>query len=462
MDAYSNFKPPNSHRFFDQRDTGLRNPQDFSIISFSLQGRDINRMRFLYSLMLILGTPLVLLYLAFRGLKDRSYLKRWAERFGFINADNISGGIVLHAASVGEYNAAKPLILALLESYPELSMIVTTLTPTGSDRVKKDLGNRISTFFVPLDLPGATSRFLDRLQPQLLVVMETEIWPNLYFNAERRKIPLIIANARLSKRSATRFQRFSGFVERVLQSVTWIGAQTTDDHERLIQCGANPESIDMTGNLKFDLNLPTGLTGKAKQLRSIWGLQRPVLVAGSTHEEDENVLIPAFTEILKSLPSALLILVPRHPERFQRTAESASAAGLRTELHSQAEACSEQAQCFVVDTMGELMTYYACGDIAYVGGSMGDQGGHNALEPAAMGLPVLFGPNMENAREIADKLIESKAALSIAGQKEAQESVGRLFSDKTLRNNMGDAGRNLVEKNKGALDLTMTATRKLL
>jgi len=419
-------------------------------------------MRVLYSILLMLGTPLVLLYLALRGLKDGAYLKRWSERFGLINARAASCGIVLHAASVGEYNAAKPLILELLERYPELPITITTLTPTGSERVTQDLGSRVSHFYIPLDLPGATSRFLDRLQPRLLLVMETEIWPNLFLNAQRRKVPVVIANARLSKRSASRFRRLSGFTRQVLQSVTWFGAQSNEDRNRLIQCGANPESTDMTGNLKFDLNLPAGLTEKAAQLRSTWGIQRPVLVAGSTHEADESVLIAAFAELLKSLPTALLILVPRHPERFSRTAELAKTAGLNTELHSQGEACSEQAQCFVIDAMGELMTYYACGDIAYVGGSMGEQGGHNALEPAALGLPVLFGPNMENAKEIAAKLIESKAGISVSNQKALQEAVRNLFNNNVQCSDMGNNGRALIETNKGALDLTLRAVRRLL
>ncbi|NOR20946.1 MAG: 3-deoxy-D-manno-octulosonic acid transferase [Xanthomonadales bacterium] len=419
-------------------------------------------MRFLYSLLLLLGTPLVLLYLGFRGLKDRAYLQRWDERFGFIKAETVSGGIVLHAASVGEFNAAKPLIMSLLASFPELPLTITTLTPTGSERVKRDLGDRVSHFYIPLDLAGATTRFLNRLQPQLLIVMETEIWPNLYHAAKQRKIPVVIANARLSERSSRRFQRLSGFTRQVLQSVTWIGAQSSEDRERLIQCGANPTSTDLTGNLKFDLSIPAGLNEKGTQIRSAWNAKRPVLVAGSTHEADENVLIPAFVDLLKTVPNALLILVPRHPERFERTAELAKTGGLRTELRSQGESCSEQAQCFVIDAMGELMTYYACGDIAYVGGSMGEQGGHNALEPAALGKPVLFGPNMENAKEIAAGLIESNAAFFVTNQEQLRETAKKLLEDGELRDNMGQAGRSLVEENKGALELTSVAIRKLL
>ena len=419
-------------------------------------------MRFLYSLLLIICTPLVLLYLALRGLKDKAYLSRWGERFGAINAGTASGGIVLHAASVGEFNAAKPLIMALLESYPELPLTITTLTPTGSERVIQDLGDRVTHFYIPLDLPGVTTRFIDRLQPQLMIVMETEIWPNLYHAAHKKIVPLVIANARLSNRSSRRFQRLQGFTRQVLQSVIWIGAQSKEDRERLIQCGANPATTEMTGNLKFDLTIPSGLTEKSAQLRSAWNSERPVLVAGSTHEEDEIVLIPAFVELLKNSPSALLILVPRHPERFERTTQLAKAAGLRTELRSNSESCSEQAQCFVIDAMGELMTYYACGDIAYVGGSMGEQGGHNALEPAALSMPILFGPNMENAKEIATKLVESKAALVVNNQNELQETTNRLFKDTTLQHDMGRASLDLVELNRGALDLTMKEIKTLL
>ena len=208
--------------------------------------------------------------------------------------------------------------------------------------------------------------------------------------------------------------------------------------------------------------MPDGLLEKAAQLRAVWGVQRPVLVAGSTHEEDENVLIPAFVELLKTTPEALLILVPRHPERFERSAQLAKEAGLRTELRSNDESCSAQAQCFVIDAMGELMTYFACGDIAYVGGSMGEQGGHNALEPAALGMPVLFGPNMENAKEIAAKLIESNAAIVVNDRNELVQTANRLFKDVSLQGEMARAGQALVDMNKGALELTLKAIGKLL
>jgi len=419
-------------------------------------------MRFIYSFLIVLSSPLLLLYFAFRGLRDRAYLKRWHERFGFIPADDRRDGIWIHAASVGEFNAASPLIRNLLKRHPDIPLMITTLTPTGSERVRRDLGEKVSHSYVPIDLPGTVRRFLKRLQPRLIIVMETEIWPNLYLQSKHLDIPLIMANARLSKRSVARFQHIPGFVEEVLQTVKWIGAQSDADAGRLAGCGANPQRIEMTGNLKFDLTVSASLEEKAAALRLRWGRNRAVLVAGSTHEADDNVVISAFVELLKTLPDALLILVPRYPERFTRTTQLARAAGLQTEVYSEGEACTEEARCFVVDTIGELMTYYACADVAFVGGSMGEQGGHNALEPAALGKPVLFGPNMDNAKEIASHLLQCKAARLVNNQRDFQQTAEQILTDGVLRDSMGQAGRSLVEKNKGALDLTLKAIEKLL
>ena len=419
-------------------------------------------MRFFYSFLIALFTPFVLLYFAVRGLRDSAYLGRWNERFGVVPALDQRGGIWVHAASVGEFNAASPLIRALLKTYPETALTVTTLTPTGSERVKRDLGDKVAHCYIPIDLPGSVNRFLKRLQPRMIIVMETEIWPNLYLQSRRLNIPLLMANARLSKRSVERFRHLPGFVGEVLQTVAWIGAQSDADAQRLVSCGAKLQHIDMTGNLKFDLSVPASLEEQAVALRLRWGRERPVLVAGSTHEADENVVIPAFVELLKSVPDALLILVPRYPERFARATQLAKAAGLRTELRSEGKICSAQAQCFVIDSIGELMSYYACADVAFVGGSFGEQGGHNALEPAALGKPVLLGPNMENAKEIAEQLLQCNAAQRVTNQQDFTEAAEKILSDGVLRDSMGQAGRGLVEKNRGALELTLGAINKLL
>jgi len=345
----------------------------------------------------------------------------------------------------------------MLKRYPELPLIVTTLTPTGSERVSRELGDKVFHCYIPLDLPGAVKRFLNRTKPQLIIVMETEIWPNLYLEAHRRKTPMMIANARLSKASVKHYQRFSGLARDVLKPVLWVGAQSTVDAERMVQCGTNPQRTAMTGNLKFDLQVPASLLERGAALRNRWNPARPVLVAGSTHEADESIILPAFTGLLKIIPDALLILVPRHPERFSSAAQAARAAGLKVEMYSENEACSEQAQCFVIDTMGELMTYYACADATFVGGSMGEQGGHNVLEPAALGKPVMVGPNTANSKDIVAELIACGAAVRVSDQQGFQASAEDLLGDGVMRDQMGRAGLALVERNRGALELTLEA-----
>ena len=419
-------------------------------------------MRAAYSLLFYLATPFVLLYFSARGWKDKAYLRRWPERFGLVPKGMASRGILVHAASVGEVNAARKMITSLMQNHPELPVTVSTLTPTGSAQVRRALGESVGHCYVPLDLPGAVGRFLDRLDPRLFIIVETEIWPNLYRGAREREIPLMMANARLSERSLRRYRVAAEFVAQSLNTVAWIGAQSADDHRRLVECGADADAVRMTGNLKFDLDVPGDLSERGSSLRAVWGASRKVLVAGSTHEDDEAVVIPAFLGLLRELPDALLVLAPRHPERFSRVAQSVRAAGLKTELYSHGEACSPQAQCFVIDTVGQLLTYYACGDVAYVGGGMGDVGGHNALEPAALGLPVLFGPNMANAREIADQLLACQAARQVSDVQGLSAAVRQILGEDGLRRRMGRAGLSLVAANKGALGATMAAVRNLL
>jgi 3-deoxy-D-manno-octulosonic-acid transferase len=419
-------------------------------------------MRILYSLLVALSTPFVLLYFSMRGLKDRAYFTRWGERFGFVHPGGKTGGVILHAASVGEYNAASSLIRALLNRYPGLPLTITALTPTGSERVVNDLGDKVFHCYIPLDLSGAVSRFLNRTKPKLIIVLETEIWPNLYRQAHRKGIPLLIANARLSKSSVKHYQRFPGLANATLQPVAWVGAQSNTDAKRLIQCGTDPAHTTTTGNLKFDLQISASLLEQGEAMRSRWNPDRPVLVAGSTHEADENIILPAFTQLLKSIPNALLILVPRHPERFTRAAQAARSAGLSVAMLSETKTCSEQTQCFIIDAMGMLMTYYATADATFVGGSIGQQGGHNTLEPAALGKPVIVGPNTANAKEIVSKLIDCGAAIRIRTQQDFQTIAESLITDGPLRDQMGQAGLALIENNKGALNSTLDAIEQQL
>jgi 3-deoxy-D-manno-octulosonic-acid transferase len=419
-------------------------------------------MRFLYSLLITLSMPLVLFYLLFRGLRDRRYLERLGERFGKIPFNPTPGGILVHAASVGEFNAAGPLVKTLMEQHPDLRITVSCVTPTGSERIRAELGERVDHCYFPFDLPWLAPIFLGHLQPALIVVLETEIWPNFYLAADKLGIPLLMVNARLSKRSLKRMTYARGLVSRVLGSVSWVGAQTRVDADRLREIGANSSAIAITGNLKFDLSLSPGLLDTADTRRKDWGQDRPVLVAGSTHEADENVILPAFAEILKTFPEALLVLVPRYPERFESAYGLARASRLVSVLRSQAGGGLDGIQCLVIDAMGELLTYYACADVTYVGGSVGDQGGHNPLEPAALGKPVLFGPNMVNARETADQLLHCGAAREIHDSEGFRHITTTLFEDRQWRERMGQAGRRLMNDNRGALAASVSAINSRL
>ena len=408
-------------------------------------------MRILYSIAMYLATPFVLLHFAIRGWKDRRYLQRWKERFAFGPGQSDSGGIIIHAASVGELNAAVPLINALAGKPEAMPLTITTFTPTGSARAQSLAGRDVLHCYAPLDLPGAVRRFFEQKKPRLLIIMETEIWPNLLFEASRRKIPILMANARLSAKALKSYRRFRSLAGQTLSKVDHLAAQSSIDAERLVACGADPGRVFVTGNLKFDLSVPDNLEQHAARLRPLWGGERPVLIAGSTHEEDDVCVLNAFGTILEALPETLLILVPRHPERFAAAGKLSREMGFRTELHSNGEACSPRAQCFVIDAMGELLLYYACSDVAVIGGSFGPVGGHNALEASALGRPVIVGPNTENFTEITDDLISQGAATRVADAGELGQTIITLFQNPANRQAMGEAGRKMVMQGRGAL-----------
>ncbi len=419
-------------------------------------------MRILYSLAMYLGLPLILGHLALRGLRDRDYLKRWPERFGVFEPTSKPGGLVVHAASVGEVNAAAPLVRGLLERFPQHGLTLTTFTPTGSARAVALFGDRVSHVHAPLDLPGAVRRFFDRTRPAGLVIMETEIWPNLIAAAARRGLPVMIANARMSERSVRGYRRWRRLVAGTLRKVSFTAAQGQADADRFVSCGADASRIEVYGNLKYDLQLPDGVAAQAIELRAGWGSERPVLLGGSTHADDEEALLTSFKALLGKHPDALLILVHRHPERFDEAARTASEAGLRVERYSETGACSSAAQCFVVDAMGELMRYYAACDVALVGGTFARIGGHNPLEPAALGKPVLVGPHTFHFEEITSSLCEAGAALQVHAPGEFQRQVLELFREPVTMERMGQAGKALVAQGRGALEKTLSRMEVLL
>ncbi|WP_428311252.1 lipid IV(A) 3-deoxy-D-manno-octulosonic acid transferase [Hydrocarboniphaga sp.] len=400
----------------------------------------------LYTVLLYLLTPFVLLRLLWRSRELADYRRRWGERFGFV--EGAPGGVAVwvHAVSVGESLAALPLIRELVARHGERQIWVTTTTPTGSARVIAALGDSVRHSYAPYDLPGAVSRFLQRAQPRQVVVMETELWPNLFRQLGARHIPLIVANARLSPRSMRGYSKVRGFAARTLAHAR-IAAQSPADAARFKQLGA--ERVEVMGNIKFDLAVPEAQLAGGAELRQRIG-PRAVWIAASTHEGEEEAALRAHAELRTQRPDALLILVPRHPQRFDAAARSIERASLNYVRRSRNEDPA-QAAVLLGDSMGEIFLYYAAADVAFVGGSLVPVGGHNVLEPAAIGLPVIFGPHMHNFLPARDLLIERDAAIQIEGEAALAPTLQRLLADAALRARMGEAGRLAITANRGAL-----------
>lgn len=416
----------------------------------------------LYRLASYLLAPLLLLHLGWRSLREPEYRCRWRERFGLSPQPLKPGGIVVHAASVGEVNAVAPLIRALLSRYPGLPVCVTCFTPTGSARIKALFGAQVQHTYVSLDLPGCVQRFFRHTQPRLLIITETEIWPSLYHVAARRNIPIVLANARISAKSLTRFQRVRTLIRETLQQVSCIAAQSASDAQRFCALGADPARVVVSGNLKFELSLPPAVHMQGQALRESWGKQRPVFLAASTREGEESPVLDAFRDVLKRFPAALLVLVPRHPQRFPGAAQLARESGLSVQLFSAGLTCPAAVQCLVVDAMGELLRFYAACDLTFVGGSLVATGGHNMLEPAALSVPVLLGPHTFNFADVSRELVATGGAKVVHDAAGLAQSVCLLLGDAGLRQQMGAAGLALVSRGQGALARTLEILDRVL
>jgi 3-deoxy-D-manno-octulosonic-acid transferase len=411
--------------------------------------------RWLYTLTMYLLTPVIVYRLALRGLRYREYFARWRERFGFFDAPDLDGSIWVHAVSVGEVNAAVPLIHALMRRYAGRPFVITTVTPTGSARVVKLFGDQVIHVYLPYDLPASVRRFLDRVKPRVAVVMETEIWPNLFLICDDRDIPVVVANARLSQRSLDGYGPVRPLARRAIRSARAVAAQSKPDAERLLALGALPERLSIAGNVKFDMGVPGGLGAAADLLRDYWGKARPVWIAASTHEGEEAAMIEAHTQVLHRYPDALLLLAPRHPERFRPVVQLCRQYGFRTRVRSEDTVALAETEVFVIDTLGELLTFYAACDVAFVAGSFDPIGGHNVLEPAALGRPVIVGPHTFNFAEITETMLDAGAAVRVNGATALGDAVVRLFNQPALRDTMGRAGLDVVARERGAVDRVM-------
>jgi 3-deoxy-D-manno-octulosonic-acid transferase len=369
-------------------------------------------------------------------------------------APDLRGSIWVHAVSVGEVNAAEPLVKALREDYPNAPLVVTTVTPTGTARVQQLFGDSVFHVYLPYDLPYAVGRFLKKVRPRLALIVETEIWPNLYFACRRRGIPLMIVNARLSERSLRGYKPLRGLLRSALRCVRLIAAQSRTDAARYRLLGADPEQVLVTGNMKFDMPIPDGAVAEGASMRGHWGPRRPVWMAASTHEGEDLAVFEAHLKVLARMPDALLLIAARHPERFRSIEHAARNLGFAVATHSAADANAET-QCLVIDSMGVMMRYFAACNLAFVAGSLVPIGGHNVLEPAALSKPVVVGPYTFNFEEITRTMIDAGAARRVASAEELGATVLELLRSPAELARMGAAARMVCARERGAARRTM-------
>ena len=419
-------------------------------------------MRFIYICIAYLISPIVIGALALRGFRDRVHWRGFSQRFGL--GPKVRGGrsIWVHAVSVGEVQAAVPLIEALLKRFPDIPLVLTTVTPTGRGRAQTLFGDRVDVRYVPIDLPGSVRRFFHRVQPKLAVILETEIWPNLYHRCGRMGVPLVLASARISPRSVNSYRRMVGLFRETLSHGIFIAAQSAEDAERFVSIGANPQRTHVVGNIKFDFGYPLDMEARGHELRQMLGVHRPVWVAGSTHAMEEEMVIEANRLIRERFSNALLVLVPRHPPRFGDVSTMLKEHGIRFVRRTSALPVTSATEVYLLDTLGELPPFYAAGDVAFVGGSLVPIGGHNLLEPAALSLPIVAGPHNFNSADIAKMLVERGAVRLVQDAATLATVVGDLLANPTARTTMGASGRKAVDDNRGAVARLMQFLEPLL
>ncbi|MFI4891102.1 MAG: lipid IV(A) 3-deoxy-D-manno-octulosonic acid transferase [Steroidobacterales bacterium] len=409
-------------------------------------------MRRLYTLLICLAAPVAFLVVLWRGLRDRQYWQGLGERFGFgAPLPGDAPGIWVHAVSLGEVTAAAPLVRELQRRHPAQRLLLSTATPTGRARAAALFGQTIAIRYLPYDLPGAVRRFLRRMRPQTLIIMETELWPNLFRECARQSVPIVLASARLSEKSVARYLRLGGLFRGLFANDVVVAAQTAADAARFAAIGADPRRTHVVGNVKFDIDIDAQVLEAGRRLRASLFGTRPVWIAGSTHAGEEEQVLAAHDELRRQIPDALLVLVPRHPNRFEAVADLVVRRGLKLARRSARRPVAAEEGVFLVDSIGELLGFYAAADLAFVGGSLVPIGGHNLLEPAALGIPVLTGPADANGREIAMLLTDLGAVWRVADAHALAVALQQLFVDPARRERVGALGREAVAANRGSV-----------
>lgn len=409
-------------------------------------------MRAFYSCLFYLSIPFILVRLIWRSNKAPAYRYRWSERFALYNKKFAQNVIWFHAVSVGEAEALFPLVRQIRQHYPSAAILITTTTPTGSARVKAVMQESVEHVYLPYDMPGAVNRFMRCFKPRLAVIMETEIWPNLFAYCGKNNLPLYIINARLSEKSASGYQKIPALIAPALAHVKLIAAQTQDDAERFAAIGANTDNVRTLGNIKFDVEVSSETIGRGIQLKADLFGDRFVWLIASTHKDEESVFIEIYKKIKQAIPELLLVVVPRHPERFGEVKKLCEQHQLAVVMRTSNEVCNQRTDVYLADTMGELKMLYAASDVAFVGGSMVPVGGHNILEAAAVGTPVLFGPYMANFKEIAEGVLRQDAAIQCQNEGAITHAIVALHADFAYRQSLAEKGKAFVRQNQGAIN----------
>jgi 3-deoxy-D-manno-octulosonic-acid transferase len=408
-------------------------------------------LRFFYSFLFYLLIPFILLRLLWRGIRAPAYRSRWRERFALYNQKFPQGVIWFHAVSVGEAEALFPLVRQIQKQHPDAKLLITTTTPTGSARVKAVMQETVAHVYLPYDVPDAVNRFMRCFKPKLAVIMETEIWPNLFISCGKNNIPLYIINARLSEKSSRGYQKIPTLVHPALAQVSLIATQTQDDASRFIAIGADCEKVKILGNIKFDVEIPQTIIEHGLQIKADLFGDRFVWLIASTHKDEEVVFLEIYKKIKQKIPELLLVLVPRHPERFADVKKLCEQLQLSVVMRTAGDRVNTETDVYLVDTMGELKMLYATSDVAFVGGSMVPRGGHNILEAAAVGVPIMFGPYMVNFKEIARGVLSHNAAIQCQNKDELVSSILALYEQPVYRKALAEKGREFVRQNQGAI-----------
>ena len=417
-------------------------------------------MRILYTILYFISIPFILLRLLIKSYKQPEYRTGWQQRLGLCPINN-TPTLWIHTVSMGEAVACTPLIEQLCVRYPNHRILVTTTTPTGKKHIELKFGSKVTHSYTPYDIPFILKHFIHQHHIQACIIMERELWPNIINTCNNLSLPILLINARLSERSTQSYKRLGYFARRMISQIDLIMAQSEDVADRFVRLGYARDHIKITGSIKFDITIDEAITNKALELKAQFH-NRPTFIAASTHHKEEQQILEAFALIRQHIPNALLIIAPRHNNRFDDVYTLCQKNASHVARRSQQQPITETTDIYLADTMGELLIMYGAADIAFVGGSFVPVGGHNLIEPAAMNTPVLSGPHLHNFLEIRDLLLAQKALIIAANPEALAKAVTQLLQNTSHYHTMQQGARQVIQHNHGALEETLKLIDKYI